>query len=130
LTEEVDGELLVYDVERDLACRLNPSAALVWRSCDGSRTVPELVEILTAELGELADEDLVLIALDHLAEHGLIVSGYEQRDASAARLSRRRFFRRAGIAGAAAVAVPVVYSLSVPAAAAAASGTYTPYYPD
>jgi hypothetical protein len=113
LTEEVNDELRVYDEEHDAECRLNAGAALVWRNCDGERTVADLAEILR-------EEDLVMIALDDLLAHGLILSGYEKRPDSAARLSRRRFLRRVGIAGAAAMAVPIVYSTAVPTMAAAA----------
>ena len=127
ITEEVDGELLVYDAQRDVACRLNGSAALVWQSSDGKRTVDDLVAVLSEELGELADEDMVMVALDHLAEHGLIESGYDPREANAARISRRRFIRRVGVVGAASMAVPVVHSMVVPTPAAAQSG-YSPYY--
>jgi hypothetical protein len=63
-----------------------------------------------------------------LAEHGLIESGYEPREPAQSRLSRRRFIRRVGVVGAASMSVPVVYSMVVPAAAAAASG-YTYTYP-
>ncbi|HEY5317663.1 MAG TPA: PqqD family protein [Solirubrobacteraceae bacterium] len=127
LSEEVDGELLVYDEDNVVACRLNGSAALVWRSCDGKRSVADLVAVLTEEVGELADEDLVMVALDTLADHDLIESGYQRRDAEASRFSRRRFIRRVGIAGAASIAVPVVAGMVPPVAAAATSGTY-PYY--
>jgi hypothetical protein len=128
LTEEVDDEILVYDSGDNVACRLNASAALVWRNSDGSRTVADLVEILRGELGDLADEDMVMIALDTLAEHDLLESGYEARAVTAARISRRRFMRRVGVVGAAAMAVPVVHSMLVPSPAAAVSGSYTPYY--
>ncbi len=127
LTEEVDGELLVYDAETELACRLNGSAALVWRNSNGKRSVTDLVAVLSEELGDLADEDMVMVALDHLHEHGLIKSGYEPRDLNVARLSRRRFIRRVGIVGAASMAVPVVHSMVVPTPAAAQSG-YNNYY--
>lgn len=120
LTEEIDEDLLVYDRRRDIAFRLNSTAALVWRSCDGTRTVGDLLAVLTGELGDLANEDMVLMALDELAEHDLIVSGYQQREVEAIRLSRRRFFRSAGVAGAAAAAAPLVYSMVVPTSAAAA----------
>jgi hypothetical protein len=118
LTEKVDGELLVYDLDGDIAVHLNETAALVWRHCDGSRTVAELSALVAAELGEAAGEDVVLMALDNLAEHGLISSGYGERDGAAVALSRRRFFRRAGVIG---VRAPVVYSMIVPTAAAALS---------
>jgi Coenzyme PQQ synthesis protein D (PqqD) len=124
VTEEVDGELRVYDEAGDVACVLNATAAAVWARCDGKRTVKDLVRSMSDELGEVADEDLVLMALDKLAAHGLLLSGYEPRSGGAERLSRRRFFRRAGIAGATAMAAPVVYSMAEPEMAFG----YTAYY--
>jgi Coenzyme PQQ synthesis protein D (PqqD) len=120
LTEEVEGELLAYDERTDTAWRLNATAAVVWRGCDGTRTLADLGDLLAAELGIAADDDLVLMTLDDLVEHDMIASGYQPREAAAVRLSRRRFFGRVGVAGAA-VAAPVVYSMTVPAAAAAIS---------
>ena len=113
VTDEIDGELLVYDAARGLACRLNASAALVWRACDGERTPTDLVNVLARELGPHADEDLVLIALDDLVEHGLI-DAYGRRQPSAARLSRRRLLRRVGLAGATAITLPSVYGTAPP----------------
>ena len=119
LTEELDDELLVYDQDRDVACRLDRTAPLMWRSADGKRTVDDLVEVLRDELGDLADEDLVLVTLDRLEEQGLIESGYAPRDSETARLSRRRFIRRVGVVGSAALALPVVQSVVAPSLAAA-----------
>ena len=127
--QELDDELLVYDRERDVASRLNRSAAIVWRSSDGTRTVADLVAVLAEELGALADEDMVMVALDNLGKNGLLESGYEARDSTAVRLTRRRFIRRVGVVGAAAMTLPVVHSLVVPPAAAAVSGGGYPYYP-
>jgi hypothetical protein len=127
VTEEADGELLLYDEEQAVSCRLNATAALVWQNCDGNRTVQDLVEVLAGQVGEVASEDMVMMALDNLVSHGLLLSGYEKREGSAERLSRRRFFGRAGIVGAAAVAAPVVYTLAVPEAAAAHPSYGTDY---
>jgi hypothetical protein len=121
LTEMLDDELLAYDLEGDISTHLNRTAALVWRSCDGHRTIAELQALVTDQLGEPADEDVVLMALDTLFDHGLICSGYEERGGAEIALSRRRFFRRVGVAGAAALNAPVAYSLLVPTAAAAVS---------
>lgn len=121
LTEELDEELLVYDEQRHVACRLNRTAALVWQNSNGERSVTDLVEVLREEVGELADEDLVMVTLDRLAEHGLLSSGYAPRERETARLSRRRFIRRVGVIGAAALALPVVQSIVAPVPAAAAS---------
>jgi hypothetical protein len=121
IVEEVDDELLVYDQDHDSAHRLNRTAAIVWRHCDGTRTVDDLVAILAKELGDdLADEDLVHIALDNLADRGL-VEGVPKRAADETRLSRRRFIRRVGTVGVAALALPVVTSLVAPSPAAAQS---------
>lgn len=121
LTEELDDELLVYDESQQTASRLNRTAALVWRGADGQRTVTDLVELLHGELGELADEDLVMVTLDRLEEQGLIESGYVRRDPDVARMSRRRFIRRVGVVGSAALALPVVQGIVAPTPAAAAS---------
>jgi hypothetical protein len=122
LTDEVDGELLVYDERRDVACRLNRTAALVWRSSDGEHTVADLIAVLAEELGdELADEDLVTVTLDYLAEQELLDTGYERREARATKLSRRRFIRRVGVAGGAAMALPLVQSVVAPTPADAIS---------
>lgn len=121
VTETLDGELLVYDLNGDIALHLNRTAAFVWQSCDGSRTVAELVALVAEEFAESPDEDVVLMALDTLADHGLIVSGYDERDGAEVALSRRRFFRRVGVTGTAALNAPVVFTMLVPTADAALS---------
>ena len=118
LTEEVEGELLVYDSARADAHRLNPTAATVWRHLDGERTVDDLIAILADEVGELADRDLVMVTLDELGDAGLLEDQAE-RALSARRESRRRFIRRAGVVGVAALALPVVQGIVVPEPAAA-----------
>jgi hypothetical protein len=120
LIEELEDELLVYDQRDDTAHRLNRTAALVWRHADGTRDVPDLVGMLETELGDVADEDLVRIALDDLADRGL-VSGVPERPREDRRHSRRRFIRRVGTVGAAALVLPVVRSIVAPDPAAAQS---------
>jgi coenzyme PQQ synthesis protein D (PqqD) len=113
--EEADDGVLVYGEQGDLILRMNRSAAVVWRNSDGTRTVSDLVDTLTEELGEQADADQVLVALDELSRHGLIESGYDRRDPAAARLSRRQFVRRVGVAAAVVMgAMPIVHSMTAP----------------
>lgn len=45
-----DG-LIIYDRDRSLVHRLNPSAALVWRMCEGRSSVSELVQDIVKEVG-------------------------------------------------------------------------------
>jgi hypothetical protein len=121
VTEEFGDELLIYDQGSDIASRLNRTATLVWRNADGEHSIDDLIEVLRHEVGDLADEDLVLVTLDRLQEQGLLEAGYEPRDADTSRLSRRRFIRRVGVVGSAALALPVVTSIVAPAAAAFSS---------
>jgi hypothetical protein len=121
LTESVDDELIIYDQATDLVCRLNRTAACVWNASDGTRTVGDLVDVLTEDLGDVADEDLVLVTLDYLSEYGLLEAGYPRRDEASSQLSRRRFIRSAGVVGVAAAALPMVTSLVAPTPAAAIS---------
>jgi len=41
---EVEGEVALYDPRRDQVHILNSTAGVVWRLCDGSRTIEQLVE--------------------------------------------------------------------------------------
>jgi hypothetical protein len=109
ITETIDDEVVVFDLDDDFVSRLNRPASLVWRYCDGRHSIAELVAILVEELGDTADEDVVLIGLDILASRGLIVSGYEERDAAAHLLSHERLSSRVGIDTAKALA-PMVFS--------------------
>jgi hypothetical protein len=118
LIEQLEDELLVYDLAADRAHRLNETAAAVFRNADGSRSIDDLVAVLAEQVGGVADEDLVLITLDNLAGANL-VEGYEPRATKDERLSRRRFISRAGAVGAAATVLPVVHSIIAPTAAQA-----------
>ena len=110
-------EVLVYDLRNHRAHRLNRIAALVWRHCDGKKTVFQLARILEDKLDEPADRDVVLYALGRLARVGLLegkapIEGYSRRD----------FIRRLKKVGlAASVMLPVVTSIVAPTPAQAMS---------
>jgi hypothetical protein len=53
--EEVDGETLVYDPDRNQVHFLNPSAALVWKLCDGAHGADEMTAEVTATFDVAAD---------------------------------------------------------------------------
>lgn len=121
LTESMGDELLVYDERTDVVSALNRTAAIVWCGCDGLHTIAELVELLGEEIGDLADEDLVMLTLDSLDEQELFESGYRRREPDDASFSRRRFIRHAGVMGTATALLPVVASMVAPTPAAAAT---------
>lgn len=49
--ERLDAQLVVYQPGERMLTVLNPSAALVWERCDGTRTVAELVDEIASEVG-------------------------------------------------------------------------------
>jgi uncharacterized membrane protein YgcG len=117
--EELADETIVYDEVATRVHCLNRSASLVWRYCDGDTEVVAMAGRLGADLGEPVDDTVVLFALRQLAERDLLEAADDVPRGSVT--SRRQLLKGMGFA--AAVAVPLVTSLSAPAAAAAASGT-------
>lgn len=118
---DLGGECLIYDLKAHRAHRLNKPAALVWNSCDGRTTVGELKTLLQTNLKAPCDDAAVWLALDQLAEAGLL---QEWRTSAVARasVSRRKLLRQVGAGLAAgAVLVPVVESIVAPHAIQAQS---------
>jgi len=120
LVQEVGDETIVYDQRRNHAHRLNRSAALVWRACNGQRTVPELAERLRPEFGAAASEDLVLLALDRL-EKGHLLTGPLELPADAGRVTRRAALRKLALVGGMTLLIPVVQNMVAPTPAMAMS---------
>jgi hypothetical protein len=113
VVEKVGDETILYDEDRQLAHSLNRSASIVWQNSDGEHSVPQLAQLVGAELGIEPNDSIVEYALDKLASANLL------DDSS---VSRRDVVRRMTFAGAAALALPVVLSVVAPTEAMAASG--------
>jgi hypothetical protein len=119
LLQPVGEQLVVYDQLRGRLHVLNRTATLVWRNCDGERTMAELIALVSQELEIAADEGLIWLALGRLQRARLL----ERRVApppAVVNSSRRELLRRsAGVAASA--LLPTVLSLVPPASAHAAS---------
>jgi hypothetical protein len=110
LIEEVGGELLVFDLQRDTAHALNEPATKVWRLCDGSRTMPELAR----DSG--LTEDAIRLAIVELEEKSLLATP------APAGVSRRRLLETGVLAGAGlGLGYPVIRSIVAPTSAMASS---------
>jgi hypothetical protein len=72
IVQEVADELVVYDRRRDNVHRLNRTASLVWRRCDGTLKVEEIAACLKSELDPAADEELVWQTLEKLESAELL----------------------------------------------------------
>ena len=128
ISKETDGELLIYDRERDKAHCLNLTAALVWKNCDGLRNISELARAVSREMDTTIDEAVVQLAIRQLdRDHLLENSGETYRLPTD--LSRRAVVRRLGVA---AVLLPLITSISAPTALANVSciGTCVPGGPN
>ena len=118
VVQELSGEVLVFDRERNKAHCLNPTAALVWNHCDGKTSVADIARAIQDEVNAPVDEDVIWIGLDQLSKSHLLQERASLPEEKAG-LSRREVMRRIGFA--AAVALPVVTSIMAPTAAQAAN---------
>ena len=117
ITEKGD-ELIIYDLKRFKIHNLNSTSALVWKACDGSRTVPEIVAFLGNQSGTEIDERVVWYTLKRLQGAYLFAESLEL-PAQAGRITRRDLIAVAGLAGI--VALPVITSIIAPTPAQAQS---------
>jgi peptide-methionine (S)-S-oxide reductase len=118
--QDVGDEIVIYDQDTRKAHRLNPTAALVWRACDGRTTVADIAEAVRRKLGAAADENLVHVALGRLEAVRLLDGGLGQSPDEVVE-RRRAFLRKGAAAGAVSLLMPVVATLPRPSLAAALS---------
>jgi hypothetical protein len=114
--QEVPDEVLVYDVETNKAHCLNRTAAMVWRSCDGTRSISDIAAHVGSISGESVTDDLVWLAIDQLNSNDLLEKSIR---ADFNGLSRRDVIKRIGLTSM--VALPVIASLVAPPTAMAAA---------
>lgn len=129
ISKEADGELLIYDRVRDRAHCLNGSAAAIWKLCDGQTTPNEIAAKLSDAVQRQSPvvsrqssvaEEVVWLALTELRRTHLLEeserSGHWPQTILG--MSRRDAIRRIGLG--AAIAIPVVASITAPTAVQAA----------
>jgi hypothetical protein len=112
--QEVPEEVLVYDTETNKAHCLNKTAALVWKSCDGTRSISDIASYVGSVSGEKVTDDFVWLAIDQLNSNDLLE---KQLEADFKGLSRRDVIKRIGFTTV--VALPVIASLVAPPTALA-----------
>lgn len=109
VSEEIDGETLLYVEATHRAFCLNPAAAQVWAAIDGTSDA--------AAIARRTGLDAALLSgtLREMGEAGLLDQPAEEWPSPGVDLSRRRMVR-AGL-----VAIPFILAITVPRAAEAAS---------
>jgi len=114
--ETVGEELCLYDWRRGRVHALNPTAALVWRQCNGAISVEEMAAELRRQLDVPEADALVRLTLRRLGRAHLLD---ESPDPPADRSGQTR---RALLQRSVAVALlPAIYTIAVPTPVAAQS---------
>jgi Coenzyme PQQ synthesis protein D (PqqD) len=111
--QEMDNEILVYDLSSHRAFCLNEASALVWQACDGKNSISEIAQVVSRTLKSDINEDFVWVAVDRLKKEKLISNG-EDITSPFSGLSRREVIKKIGFSTM--VALPVVSSLVAPSA--------------
>ena len=111
--QELDKEVLIYDLSGNKAYCLNQTSALVWQACDGKKSVAEISNFVSKELNSPANEDLVWFAIEQLKKEKLIDNA-EDLPNHFAGMSRREAVKKVGLGSL--IALPIVASLIAPLA--------------
>ncbi len=115
-TEQLGDEASVYDWARAQVHALNPTAACVWRLCDGATSPDAMAAALRRELGIAEADAVVALTLTQLARLHLLERPVASRGDRPA--PTRRWLLARGVA---AVMLPVISSIVAPAPVAAQS---------
>ena len=54
--ERIDGEITVYHPTLTTSVYLNETGAVIWELCDGTRTVADIIELLSEKYPESSNE--------------------------------------------------------------------------
>ena len=119
VVQELENEVLIYDLTINKAFCLNQTSALVYELADGTKTVSEISNLMSKKLKTLVSEDLVWLALDGLKKDNLLENADKVPNHFAG-LSRREIIKRVGLASMA--MLPIISSVVAPNAAMAQSG--------
>ena len=114
VVQEVPEEVLVYDLDRNKAHCLNMTAAMVWKSCDGSNSVSDIARLVESQAGGAVTEDFVWLAIDQLSENALLET--EMKSVFGTQ-SRREVIKKIGLASV--IGLPIIASLVAPSNALA-----------
>jgi len=107
VVQELNGEVLVYDLRENRAMALNETSSAVWKACDGSNSVEDIMKAV-------GNEDIVWLALAELKNEKLI-DAVPERPAKFEGMSRREVLGK--IAVGSMLALPVIASLAAPVSA-------------
>lgn len=123
VVQDLENELLIYDLKINKAFCLTESAAMIWRLCDGEKTVAEISRILSIKFQTPVSEDFVWLAIEELKNANLLADQQDFKSKFDGH-SRREIILKAGLTTM--IAFPGILSVVAPTAANAQSNSCTP----
>lgn len=118
MLESVGSQTIVYDLDSCKVHCLNALSSLIWQSCDGERSVQQIIETVRLHYPGAGDQEMVLSVVQRLSWIGLLEEEWEALEAEKI-LSRRAMAKRLGKAVAS--AAPLITTVVAPAPAKAGS---------
>lgn len=118
VVQEMDNEILIYDLKTNKAFCLNETSAMIYNLCDGKKSIAEISQHLKQKLNQPITEDLIWLALDSFKKDNLLEQS-EQFEINFNGLSRRQVVKKIGLASM--VMLPIISSIIAPTAAHGAS---------
>ena len=112
--QELQDEILVFDIKTNKAHCLNQTASKIWKYCDGKTSISEIRRLLEIQTDSQIPENLIWLAIDQLNERELLENRFAEKFAGQ---NRREILKKIGLATV--VALPLVASLTAPTAAMA-----------
>ena len=106
---EIPGEVLVYDLDSNKAHCLNESAALVWKYCDGTNSIADIMLAFESNGHGKVTEDFIWLAIDQLNENKLLQTRTTPRFQEQ---TRRQVLKNIGLATM--IALPFIASIVAP----------------
>lgn len=116
--QELDDEILIYDLVENKAFCLNQTSAMIWQECDGTKEINGISRAVSEKLRTPVSEDVVWLALSQLKADKLLDES-DSFKTPLDGLNRREVIKRVGFA--ANVALPVISAVIAPSAVSAAS---------
>ncbi|HRH43001.1 MAG TPA: PqqD family protein [Pyrinomonadaceae bacterium] len=113
IVQELDGEILIYDLGNNKVFCLNETSALIWQLCDGKKDVDAISSELSKKLNSNVTPEFTWFALNELKKKKL-VDCETPTPVELKGLNRREVIKRIGIGSM--IALPVVAALTAPQA--------------
>ena len=121
LRHQLDGQVLIYDAREDRVHLLDTTTGHVFELLEqGDRSREGIVAELATRMNSMEGESLLQLSLDELRKADLVVDVKAPTE-PLSDISRRDLVRKLGLAGAAALLIPTITTLTATRAYAQAS---------